>query len=228
MSKPALGTPIDGEGSAPWRLARFLRTWPSRVFLGLYHARFLGEENLPAEGGYIIAGNHVSYLDPMLLWAGTRKPTHFIAKIELFETPVIGWGLEHLWSFPISRASADREAIQRATTLLKHGECVGIFPEGTRQRPGEATDAAVSEPHQGVAFIAMRADAPVVPVGIWGTQFALPRGAWLPRFPHITVCYGEPVCPEDYAELGRKERLAAMTAEIMRRIAAARQVAEKE
>lgn len=227
MSAPALGTPVHGEGSAPWRLARFLRATLGKLFLGLYRTRFLGVENVPSEGGYLIAGNHVSYLDPMLLWCGTPEPTHFLARTELFSLPIVGWVLPRLWVFPISRASADREAIQRATALLKRGECVGIFPEGTRQRPGQS-GTELGEAHAGVAFIAMRAGVPVVPVGIWGTELALPRGAKVPRFPRVTIRYAEPVYPQAFAQYDRQERLQAMTAEIMRRVASARDRAKEE
>ncbi|HEY5540463.1 MAG TPA: lysophospholipid acyltransferase family protein [Coriobacteriia bacterium] len=226
MSAPALATPARGQGAAPWRLAFFLRATLAKLIMALYRTRFLGEENLPAEGGYIIAGNHVSYLDPVLLWCGAPQPLHLIAKRELFDAPIIGWGIARLWAFPIKRDTADREAIGRAAALLKHGELVGIFPEGTRQRPEQSPDE-LGEAHAGVAFIATRADAPVVPVGIAGTDRALPRGAWFPRFPRVTVRYGKPVRPEEFVDLGRKERLEAMTAEIMRRVAEQRRLAEK-
>jgi 1-acyl-sn-glycerol-3-phosphate acyltransferase len=225
VSAPALATPAGGEGAAPWRLAYFLRSTVAKLVLALYRTRIVGAENVPSEGGYIVAGNHVSYLDPVLLWCAAPRPTHFIAKAELFDAPVVGWVISRVWAIPIKRATADREAIGRATALLKHGEPVGIFPEGTRQGPGVTVKAA--EAHSGVAFIAARADAPVVPVGISGTERALPRGAWLPRFPQVTIRYGEPVRPEEYASLGRRERLEAMTTEIMRRVAEQRALAEK-
>jgi 1-acyl-sn-glycerol-3-phosphate acyltransferase len=227
MSAPPFATPARGEGSAPWRLAFFLRATAAKIIVALYRTRVLGEENLPATGGYIIAGNHASYLDPVLLWCVSPQPVHFIAKQELFRAPFVGWLISRIWAFPIKRATADREAIGRATALLKHGEQVGIFPEGTRQHPGEAAEE-LGEAHSGVAFIAMRADAPVVPVGISGTERALPRGSWLPRFPRVTIHYGAPVLPEEFAELGRKERLEAMTAQIMNRIAEQRQLAGEE
>lgn len=227
MSAPALGTRATGTGAPRWRLARFLRATVGKLLLAAYRTRIIGEECVPAEGGYILAGNHVSYLDPCLLWCHERRPTHFIAREDLFELPVIGWALPRLWAFPIKRGAADREAIQRATELLKLGEPVGIFPEGTRQRPGESGELELGEAHAGVAFIAMHANVPVVPVGIAGTEKALPRGAKLPRFPRVTVRYGVPVCPDEFTEGGRKERTAAMTAEIMRRIGEARTLAEK-
>jgi 1-acyl-sn-glycerol-3-phosphate acyltransferase len=197
------------------------------LLIGAYRARFLGEENVPKSGGFILAGNHVSYLDPALLWAGAPREVHFFAKQELFDLPIMGWGLPRVYALSISRGSADRVAIQRATDLLTYGEPVGIFPEGTRQAPG-APDDEPSAAHAGVAFIAMRAGAPVVPVGIAGTELALPKGALFPRFPRVTIRYGEPVHPEDFTQGSRKERTQAMTAEIMRRIASARAAAQKE
>jgi len=227
MSASPVGLPASGPDAPKWRLARFLRAVVAPVLLALYRTRFLGVEHVPASGGFILAGNHVSYLDPALLWAGAPRPTHFLAKQELFANPFLRWAIPRVWAMPITRGSADRAAIARATDLLTYGEPVGIFPEGTRQVPGASAERP-SEAHAGVAFIAMRAGVPVVPVGIAGTDRALPKGAILPRFPRVTVRYGEPIRPEDFAEGGRKERLTAMTDEIMRRIAVARASAEKE
>jgi 1-acyl-sn-glycerol-3-phosphate acyltransferase len=226
VSAPPLGSPAAGLGAPRWRLARFLHATVAKVLVAIYRVRVIGSDLLPADGGYVLAGNHVSYLDPALLWCVTPRPVHFIAKQELFDTRIIGWGLSRVYAFPIHRGTADRVAIQRATELLKAGEIVGIFPEGTRQKPGESSD--LGEAHEGVAFIAMRAGVPVVPVGISGTDKALPKGAKLPRFPRVTIRFGEPVLAEQFSEGGRKERTAAMTAEIMRRIDEARARAEGE
>ena len=227
MSAPPLASPIHGPGAPKWRLAHFLRAVAAPPFLAVYRTQLRGAEHIPESGGFILAGNHVSYLDPALLWAGAPRETHFFAKQELFEAPLIGWLLPRVYVLPINRGSADRVAIQRATDLLTNGEPVGIFPEGTRQSPGAPADQPAAA-HAGVAFIAMHAGVPVVPVGIAGTERALPKGAKLPRFPRVTIRYGEPVRPEEFTEGGRKERMQAMTAEIMRRIAAARSAAEKE
>jgi 1-acyl-sn-glycerol-3-phosphate acyltransferase len=227
VSAPPLASPIQGADAPKWRTARFLRAFVAPLVLAVYRTKFLGVENVPASGGFVLAGNHVSYLDPILLWAGVPRATHFFAKQELFDTPVVGWVMRRVYVLPINRGSADRVAIQRATDLLAAGEPVGIFPEGTRQSPGATSDEP-SAGHAGVAFIAMRAGVPVVPVGIAGTERALPKGARIPRFPRVTVQYGEPVSPDEFTQGGRKERTEKMTAEIMRRIAVARSAAEKE
>jgi 1-acyl-sn-glycerol-3-phosphate acyltransferase len=206
-------------------LARTVRATVAKLALAIYRTSFVGEENIP-EGGAIIAGNHVSYLDPILLWCGAPRHVHFMARSNLFKKGIIAWGLPRLWSFPVKRGEPDRAAIATATELLQHGDLVGIFPEGTRTRH-QGADAELGEAHGGVAFIAMRANAPVVPVGIAGTDRAWPPGQRLPRFPKITIHYYEPVDPKDFAEGGRKERVEAMTAEIMRRIVSARRQAEE-
>jgi 1-acyl-sn-glycerol-3-phosphate acyltransferase len=228
VSAPPLGTSIKGPGAPAWRLAYALRATIAQLFVLAYRIRTLGRENLPTDTGYIVAGNHVSYLDPVLMWCVAPQPTHFIARQDLFDIGFLGWLLPRVWSFPIARASADRVAIGRATELLKLGDVVGIFPEGTRQTPEQVAAGETSEAHAGVAFIAMRAGVPVVPVGIAGTEKALPRGAKFPRFPRVTIRYGEPVRPEQFEHLGRKERLSAMTAEIMRRVAQQRALAQEE
>jgi len=205
--------------------ARAVRSTVGKIGLAAYRTRLLGTENIP-QGGAIIAGNHVSYLDPALLWCGTPRHVHFMAKAPLFEGGLLGWALPRLWAFPVRQGEPDRTAIAIATDLLKQGDLVGIFPEGTRVRHAGA-DAELGEGHGGVAFIAMRADVPVVPVGIAGTDRVWPPGARLPRFPRVTIHYYEPVDPSQFAEGGRKERVEAMTAEIMRRIVSARERAKE-
>ncbi len=229
MSSDLVGKFATGPDAPYWWLARLLGVTVAPFLMAVYRIRVIGRENLPVSGGYILAGNHVSYLDPALLWCVSRRGTHFVAKSELFDNPFLAWLFTRVWAFPISRASADREAIQRATDFLVHGEPVAMFPEGTRRNAGTPVSANdLGEAHSGVAFIAMRAGVPVVPVGISGTERALPPGAKIPRFPRVTISFGKTVHPEEFTEGGRKEKTAAMTSEIMRRIAVARDVAEKE
>lgn len=191
-------------------------------FLGLvFRVRLVGRENIP-DGGVILAGNHISYADPMLLWCRSPRPTHFMAKSELWDSNILGWGLDHFWAFQVKRGQADRTAVVTASTYLKDGEQVGIFPEGTRNFDGSA------EAQAGVAFLAIRNSVPVVPVGIAGTDRIMPPGSRLMHFPRIVISFGEAIGPESFTEGGRGERVAAMTGEIMRRIGEQVEVARRE
>ncbi|MBE0475751.1 MAG: 1-acyl-sn-glycerol-3-phosphate acyltransferase [Coriobacteriia bacterium] len=179
-----------------------------------FRIRWVGQGNVPRAGGVILAGNHVSYLDPIVIPAGLWRPVSFMAKAELFAIPVLGWLLRALHSFPVRRDTADRGAIAKASRRLEGGWAVGIFPEGTRVREGGG------QGQEGAAFLAMRTGAPIVPVGIDGTGGVRPPGVRSVRFPRISVAYGEPIEPGAFAG-GSRERVSAMTAELMAGIGAA-------
>lgn len=207
------GKPATGPDAPNWWLAHLVKNVAGRLLLALYRVRFIGLENLP-DGGAVLAGNHVSYLDPCILWCGLPRPTHFMTKVELWDIKWLGWALDKFWAFPVYREGVDRDALQTADRLLKRGEWVGVFPEGTRKR--ENPDE-VGEGQGGAAFIAQRAGVPVVPIGIAGTDKAWPPGKKLPRLVRVTISIGKPCCPERYAGK-RHEVVEAMTADIMRGI----------
>lgn len=201
----------------PYRLARCVRLTLGRVVPLLFRARIIGAERIPA-GGALLAGNHVSYLDPVLLWCLSPRPVHFMAKSELFRSGFVAWLLPRLWSFPVNRGEPDRTAIVTATELLKSGELVGVFPEGSR-READAGES-MGEAHGGAAFIALRAGVPIVPVAIVGTERAMPRGARVPRLAKVTIIVGDPIDPAQVApDAGRKERVSLVTARMMEEIA---------
>ncbi len=193
-------------------IAHIVRATLGRLLLLIFRVKLVGRENLPASGGYVMAGNHISYADPVLLWCVVPRPTHFMAKTELWSNDFLGWCLDKFWAFPVDRGNADRTAIAKAGAYLKSGEPVAVFPEGTRNFAGEA------EAQGGAAFLAMRSDVPLVPVGISGTDLIKPHGARRMRFPRITVSVGTPIRAADFDGLGRKEVVGAMTAEVMLRI----------
>lgn len=200
------------------RLARVVRATFGKLVPLPFRTRITGAGRIPADGA-LLAGNHVSYLDPVLLWCKSPRPVHFMAKSELFVKGFIAWFLPRMWSFPVNRGEPDRAAITTATELLRAGELVGVFPEGSRR--GADAEDEVGQAHGGAAFIALRAGVPIVPIAFVGTDRAMPRGASLPRPARVTIHVGEPIDISVIApDAGRKERVALVTQRMMDEIAA--------
>ena len=129
------------------------------VFRLFYGVRIEGVENIPREGAFILAANHISNFDPPLVGSMTPRVLNFMAKIELFQNPVMGNVMFSVQAFPVDRSRADMNAIKEAIRRLKAGKALGIFIEGTRNQ-GNA------EAMNGAAFIAQRAQVPMVPAAI--------------------------------------------------------------
>lgn len=175
-----------------------------------------GTENVPETGGAILASNHRSYLDPPVIGAGLRRRTYYFAKQELFKNPVFAGIIRSLYAFPVDREGVDRTAIRHAINLLKAGELLTLFPEGTRSEDGRLGEAT-----PGVAFIAKQAGVPIVPCALTGTSVVLPRKAWHLHRGRITVSFGEPVRMEDFDSAGdAKAAAAAAVGAVMERIGA--------
>jgi 1-acyl-sn-glycerol-3-phosphate acyltransferase len=146
------------------------------VFHLYFRMRRLGMEHVPRTGPVIFAANHRSFLDPFVIGTLTRRPVYYVAKKELFAHPVAGWLLNRLGAFPIDRGAGDQQAMDTARRVLERGDCVVIFPEGTRKRPGP-----LGMPRRGVGRLALQTGAPVVPVAVFGTEAV--RNGWRIR-PH--------------------------------------------
>ena len=179
--------------------------------------------------GCVVAGNHVSYLDPVFLWLAARPSQwiRFMARDNMFQNAkgLAGQVIGRVGAFPVKRSSADRSAIKRAASMLKRGELVGIFPEGTRRGRG----SAVPELHSGVAFIARMGKAAIVPSSVRRVDEIKPKGSTFVRFPRITVAFGEPVYLEDFDFLPKEDRLDAASWYVMRECSAlSRDVARED
>jgi 1-acyl-sn-glycerol-3-phosphate acyltransferase len=132
-----------------------------------------GNENIPKQGGALILCNHVSYFDPFIVGSAANRELHFMARHDSFDMPVIGKLIAAHNAYPVKRGTADRAALRRTISLLKSGNVVLIFPEGTR-----SVDGTLGKPHGGVSFIAHNADVPAIPAYLKGT--ILPRNAkWI-------------------------------------------------
>jgi glycerol-3-phosphate dehydrogenase (NAD(P)+) len=153
-------------------------------FFHLYfRLRRIGVEHVPRSGPVLMASNHRSFADPFMIGCCLGRPLHFVAKIELFDKRWKAWLLLALGAFPIRRGESDEEAMKTARVILERGGVVGIFPEGTRVRPGP-----LGEPRRGVGRLVLETGAPVVPVAVLGTE-RLRRG-WLIRPGRVTVRCG--------------------------------------
>lgn len=142
-------------------LYRFLRCILRPLVFIFFRPSLIGFENLQIQGKCIIICNHISLLDPVVIGCIVPRPIHFMAKKELFKNRFFGWLLSQLGAFPVKRGTADIAAIKKALKVLKNGELFGIFPEGTRSKTGDMQNL---EP--GVAMIALKSNAPVVPIVI--------------------------------------------------------------
>ena len=163
-------------------------SWP--VLHGLFRLRVKGQENVPADGGYILACNHLSNFDPwplgMPLWP--RRWLRFMAKAELYWWPAT-YVLDAAGAFKVHRDSADVQAIETAVRLAREGNVVVVFPEGTRRRKG-LVKRHQARPRSGAARIALHAGVPLVPAAVSGTDRLRTLGP-------LRIAYGAPIEMED-------------------------------
>jgi 1-acyl-sn-glycerol-3-phosphate acyltransferase len=165
-----------------WLMRAITRTY----LIGLFHV--VGAENLPRKGPLIICPSHSATLDPPMVPAFTpRADTWNMAKSEYFRGGVVEFFFRRYHAFPVVRHSADRNALRRSFDLLKAGQALIIYPEGTRVESG-----VLATPEPGAGFIAQKAACAVVAVGLTGTRECLPKGAHWPRRVPVTITYGKP------------------------------------
>lgn len=179
-----------------------------------------GLEHVPKSGALILAGNHISNADPPLVagWLTPvlGRPVHWMAKAEALEWPLAGWFMRHNGAFGIRRGAADTEAFKVARAILDDGRVLGAFPEGTRSPTG-----ALQRAKDGATLLALRTGAPILPIGVTGTDQFWPRGRKLWRFGgRISMKVGEPfVLERRVAPDGTREPLEDVTTRLMLRIA---------
>lgn len=185
---------------------RFARGLCAIVLRVVWRFRAFGQEHVPAGGPVVVACNHVSYFDPVVLGVGLPRPVTYLAKKELFAIPILGPVIRGLGAYPLDREAGGIAAVRAALRVLKEGRCVGIFPEGTRNRRGDAPEKG------GAALLGSLSGAPVVPAAIVGTRDVR-------RLRPIRVIYGEPLRIERQGKADGDD-LEKWTNEIMRRIRA--------
>jgi glycerol-3-phosphate dehydrogenase (NAD(P)+) len=190
------------EGDRPERLERFRRRalgrgvnpvlyWAVRLvllptFLVYFRLRRIGSEHLPRSGPLLLAANHRSFLDPFVIGTLTRRPVYYLAKRELFRRTWQARLLNALGAFPVDRGHGDEAAIATAREILARGDCVVIFPEGTRVRRGP-----LGAPRRGVGRLALETGVPVVPIAVSGTEDV--RRGWRVRPRAVRIRCGAPL-----------------------------------
>jgi 1-acyl-sn-glycerol-3-phosphate acyltransferase len=184
-------------------------SWP--VLRGLYRLRASGRENLPAEGGFVLACNHISNFDPwplgLPIWP--KRFLRFMAKSELYWWP-LRYLINGVGAFPVRRGQHDVAAIETAVRLAREGYPVVMFPEGTRRRKG-LVKRFEARPRSGAARIALEAGVPLVPAAVKGTDQLL-------RLGRLRVAYGAPIDVEDLRDKEVAEAAQEATERLMARI----------
>ena len=188
MSRP--DTFLAGSSRASvvfYRVVRFIIPGATRL---LTRMSIEGRENLPTSGAYVLAPVHRSYIDTPIAACVTTRRLRFLGKDSMWKYGWFGWILSALGAIPVTRHTADREAMQRARTVLDAGEPLVLFPEGERK------EGPVVQPlFDGAVYVALRAGVPIVPVGIGGSEAVMPKGARMIRPAKVRVVIGPPIMP---------------------------------
>ncbi len=173
------------------------------LFRLYFRGQVHGAEEIPQQGKLIVVSNHASDFDPPLLSNCMRRPVAFMAKEELFNVPVLKDAIQLYGAYPVKRGSPDRSAIRAALTALEQGWAAGLFLEGTR-----TPDGRIHHPKLGAAMIAAKAQAPLLPVCLWGTHAIAQKGSKIPRSVPVTVRIGQVIDPPRSTQ---REELEAIT-----------------
>lgn len=176
----------------------------------------VGRHNIPRDGAFVLAPIHRSNIDTPLAAAVTGRRLRFMGKDSLWKLRPIGWVLSALGAFPVTRGTADREALKRCVTVLERGEPLVLFPEGTRQ-----SGPTVQPLFDGAAYVAVKAGVPIVPVGIGGSERVMPKGRKMIYPRKCVLVVGEPmtVARDESGKVARsavKDLTASLSVELQR------------
>jgi 1-acyl-sn-glycerol-3-phosphate acyltransferase len=193
---------LAGNGRVSRLFYSFVRSLVTFILLTYCRMRIEGRHNIPKSGAYVLAPVHRSYIDTPIASACTRRRLRFMGKDSLWKNGTIGWILSALGAFPVTRGSADRQAVTRGIQVLQSGEPLVLFPEGERK-----SGPTVEPLMDGAAYIACKAGVPIVPVGIGGSERVMGKGAKFLYPRKVVVVIGEPI-PAPAAVDGRMPRTA--------------------
>ena len=174
----------------------------SPFYYTYFKGKAYGLEKVPQKGPLVVVSNHGSYFDPPLLSTTICRPVSFMAKEELFKVPVLKTLIKLYGAYPVKRGSSDRSAIRSALNALKKGWAVGLFLGGTRTKDGR-----IYEPKLGASLIAAKANAPILPVSLWGTEKILTKGSSFPKSVPLTLRVGDVIPPPSSTKKPELERV---------------------
>lgn len=209
---PAFAAPYGRLNRAGFALLRLLVRPLFRLWF-----RLRAEQPPDLDGAYVLAANHGSFLDPLLLGAASPRRITYLMTEVIWRSPLMGWFYRFNRAIPIAVRTPNRDALRAARAVLQQGRVIGIFPEG-----GISRDGGLLLGSPGAVSLVLNENVPIVPVGIVGAQQALPIGRRWPRPHRVTVRFGRPILPAELHALApndRKARLVAATRLIMMRIA---------
>ncbi|MBD3182703.1 1-acyl-sn-glycerol-3-phosphate acyltransferase [Candidatus Poribacteria bacterium] len=192
----------------------FLHVVARPLLSTLFKFEVFGAEHIPSKGGVLIMSNHVSYMDPVFMGAAVSRNLNYMARSTLFRPDIVKRFLSSLNAFPVHLGVPDRRAIRNALRLLKSGEMLLIFPEGTRSH-----DGTLGEAQPGIGLIAYRTDAVVIPAFIRGAEKVLPRGAKMIKSAKASVAFAKPLDMENFRrQKASKDVYLAIGKEVMTKI----------
>lgn len=165
----------------------------------------IAAEKIPVEGAFVLAPVHRSNVDFALASLVSKRPMRYMGKDSIWKSRPLGRFVSMLGAFPVHRGSADRDALQACTDIVTGGSPLVMFPEGTR-----CTGPVVEELFDGTAYVAAKAGAPIIPIGIGGSEAMMPKGAKFLHFSKLVLIVGDPIPPPARTEKGRMTRSAVV------------------
>lgn len=190
---------------APWQhvLYRVVRLVVGGFCKAFWRVRVRGLEHIPGDGAFILSPVHRSNIDTPLVALMGKRMVRFMGKDTMWKFTISDWFFTSMGGFPVHRGTPDRDALRSCEKLLADGQALVIFPEGTRRR-----GPVVDEVFEGPAYLSGKLQVPIVPVGIGGSEGAMPKGSKGIRPVKVTIVVGEPIAPPPRTESGRVGRSA--------------------
>lgn len=203
------------------KLYKVLRAILALFFKTLFRIHSHGLENFPETGGCIVAPNHTSALDPILIAVAEKRPIVFMAKAELFKIPILSQLMRALQAFPVNRKEGDIKAIRKSISIVERGDPLCVFPQGTRcagVKLSETRDKLKS----GIGLISHKTEAPIVPV------YIKTKKNKVKLFGSTDIYFGKPIAPEEYMQFDGKTKYSDTASLVFDRILLLERGSEEE